>query len=149
MKQKIIISIICIIVVAVGFSTMIPVQAKEHLEAADSLNVSVFGSSVLIGLRRVGCVITNPGENMLNDVNWMFTVKERDSDIILYYHDDYAETMGPELSIIFSVDLGNDFGLVEITATANCSQTGEVTDAKMMLHLGPFFIGPPFILSYI
>ena len=149
MKRNMIVGMICFIVVSVGLSSVISAQTEESLETEESLHVGVFGSSMLIGLRRVGCLITNPGEDTLNDVHWMFTVRDVNSDIFLFAYDDYAEVLDPSMSIIFSTDQVNDIGFVEITATVNCSQTGEITDSKMMFQLGPFFIGPPFLLAYM
>jgi len=149
MKRKIIVGLICVIVVSVGVSSVLSAQIEESLETEESLHVGVFGSSMLIGLRRVGCLITNPGENTLHDVHWVFSIKEADSDDVLFTYDDYTETLDPSMSIIFSTGQVNDIGFVEITATVNCSQTGEITDSKMMLQLGPFFIGPTFFLAYM
>ena len=149
MKRKIIVGLICVIVVSVGVSSVLSAQIEESLETEESLHVGVFGSSMLIGLRRVGCLMTNPGENTLHDVHWVFSIKEADSDDVLFTYDDYTETLDPSMSIIFSTGQVNDIGFVEITATVNCSQTGEITDSKMMFQLGPFFIGPTFFLAYM
>lgn len=148
MKQKNIVCMICLIVVSLLLPSVISAKPMEDLGAEESLHVGVFGSSMLVGLRRVGCVITNPGENVLHNVHWMFTIKDVDMDIFIFAYDDYVETLDPQISFIFSIDQLNDIGFVEITATANCSQTGEVTESKIMLQLGPFFIGPPFLFAY-
>jgi hypothetical protein len=149
MKRKMIVGAICFILASVGLSSVISAQAEESLENEESLHVGVFGSSMLIGLRRVGCLITNPGENTLHDVHWVFSIREVDSDVLIFTYDEYAEELDPSMSIIFSTDQVNDIGFVEITATVNCSQTGEITDSKMMFQLGPFFIGSPFLLAYM
>jgi hypothetical protein len=148
-KQKIIVCMICLIVTSLSLSSVIPAKPEEDLGTEESLHVGLFGSSLLVGLRRVGCVITNPGEDALHNVHWMFTIKDVDMDIFIFAYDDYVETLDPQISFIFSIDQLNDIGFVEITATANCFQTGEVTESKIMLQLGPFFIGPPFLFAYM
>ena len=149
MKQKIIVCMVCSIVLSISISSIIPAKPEERLETEESLHVGVFGSSLLIGVRRVGCLITNSGEDELYDVHWMFMIKDIKKDLFIFAYDDYIETLEREISIVFSTIQFNNKGFVEITATVNCSQTGEVTDSKTMLQLGSFFIGPPFILAYI
>jgi hypothetical protein len=149
MKQKIIVCITGLIIFSISISSIIPAKPEEHFETEGSLQVSVFGSSALIGLRRVGCLITNYGEDALYDVHWSFKIKDVDTDLLIYVYDDDVEVLDPEMSIVFSTIQVNDIRLVEILATVNCTQTGEITDMCKMFHLGPFFIGPPFILAFI
>jgi hypothetical protein len=103
---------------------------------------------MLIGLRRVGFVMSNTGEHTYTDITWTFTAKQKENDEIVFTYTDVSEEFTPDLSTIFSVHLPNDIGYLELTTTASCAEfDSDISDTLTVFQLGPICIGRTFLLS--
>jgi len=148
MKEKMISLVVITLFLTIGFSSAVYAETEKETIQNEDIGIAAFGSSVLIGIRRVGFVMSNNGENTFNDVSWTFTVKRTEDDETIFTHTDVTEEFTPDLSTIFSVHLPNDVGYLELTATASCAEfESEVSDILTVFQLGPICLGRTFLMN--
>jgi hypothetical protein len=146
MKEKLISIMVITLFLILSVSSI--AYAEKQTTPSEELHIASFGSSLLIGIRRVGFVMSNTGENTLHDVSWTFTVTRSETNEIIFTDQDTVEEFTPDLSTIFSVHLPNDVGYLDLTATATCSELeSETSDTLTVFQLGPFCIGRTFLFS--
>jgi len=145
MRKKIITILIIMLFLSISISSVAYAEKKKTVIPSEEIYISPFGSSILIGVRRVGLVMTNIGENTYSDVSWTFTATRTEDNEIVYSHTGIAEDLPPDLSTIFSVHLPNDIGYLKLTATATCSELeNELSNAITVFQIGPVCIGRSF-----
>ncbi len=148
MKEKMISVVVIMLFLIIGFSSVVYANAEKTIMQNEEIHIAAFGSSMLIGIRRVGFVMSNTGESTFNDVSWTFTVKRTETEDIIFTDDDIVEEFTPDLSTIFSVHLPNDIGYLDLTATASCSDLEyDVSNTITVFQLGPFCLGRSFLFS--
>ena len=148
MKEKMISVLVIMLFLIIGFSSVVYANAEKTIMQNEEIHIAAFGSSMLIGIRRVGFVMSNTGESTFNDVSWTFTVKRTETEEIIFTDDDIVEEFTPDLSTIFSVHLPNDIGYLELNATASCSDLEyDVSNTITVFQLGPFCLGRSFLFS--
>lgn len=146
MKEKMFSLFVIVLFLSTFVSSLAYAETKTETSSSDEIHIATFGSSILIGIRRVGFVMTNIGENKFNDVSWTFTATRTEDNEIVYLHSDIAEDFPPDLSTIFSVHLPNDIGYLELTATATCSELeNELSNTITVFQLGPICMGRSFL----
>ena len=148
MKEKLITFFVIILFLTISISSVASAETEKEMITNEDLHIAAFGSSMLIGIRRVGFVLNNIGEQTLTDVSWSFTVTSTDSEEVIFSDDDIIEEFSPDMSTIFSVNLHNDVGFIKLTATASCSEIeSEVTNTLTVFQLGPIYLGRTFFFS--
>jgi hypothetical protein len=148
MKGKIISLIVIMLFLSLSFSTLAYAETEEENKPYKSLHIAAFGSSFLIGIRRVGFVMTNCGETSLHNVSWSFTVKQTEGNETVFSHMDITEEFQPDLSTIFSVNLPPDVGYLELIATATCADLqSDISNTITVYQLGPICLGRSFLFS--
>lgn len=138
MRKKIISMFFCMLVITTAF--FFPVTADEGMNLIDEsdLHVGVFGASMLSGLRRAGFVITNNGDEIINNIQWKFTIESISDDSIDITYSDEIETMDYNEGFQFTTPAANGMGLVELTIAASSSNAGEVTETVTGFQIGPY-----------
>ena len=138
MKKKIIGIFIFMMVITTAF--FFPVTADEDMNLIDEseLHVGVFGASMLSGLRRAGFVIANYGDEIINDIQWTFTIESILDDSIDLTYSDEIESMAYNEGYQFTTPEANGVGLVELTIAASSSNAGEVTETVTGFQIGPY-----------
>lgn len=114
------------------FSTSIVANPEPEL------NIGIFGASLFGGLRRVGFIIYNYGEETVYDIEWTFTVTGESDDSIDVYHTDIVEELGFNWAHQFSTPEITGSGPVTLTLTVNSENAEEVTKTIQGYQLGPF-----------
>jgi len=148
MKEKIVTLLMIMLFLSLSISSVAFAEKEKDIMPSEEIHISPFGSSMLIGIRRVGFVMTNIGEDTYSDVSWTFTATRIENHEIVYSHSDITEDFPPELSTIFSVHLNNDIGYLEITASATCDDfENEHSDTITVFQIGPVCIGKTFLFS--
>ena len=138
-----------ILLSTIGFSLIGSAEPMNDVNAEDDLKLSLFGYSVVLGPRSVGFILNNIGDSTIEDISWSFSTHNDAEDGFNMEISDVIDEIGPGESTIFSIKLESDFGIIDLKASANCSQTGEMSDSIKIFQLGPLSIGRPFALSYI
>jgi hypothetical protein len=148
MNEKIVTLLMIMLFFSITFSSVAFAEQEKDITPREEIHISPFGSSMLIGIRRVGFVMTNIGEDTYSDISWTFTATRIEDHEIVYSYTDITEDFPPDLSTIFSVQLNNDIGYLELTATATCSEfENEHSDTITVFQIGPVCIGKTFLLS--
>lgn len=148
MKQKLISMLVIALFLTISISSIANAKTKEETIPIEDVHLAAFGSSMLIGLRRVGFVMSNIGEHTYTDITWTFTAKQTENDEIVFTHSDVTEEFTPDLSTIFSVHLPFNVGLLDLTATASCSEfESDLSNTITVFQLGPLCLGRTFLLS--
>ena len=132
----------------ISISSIAYAGPEEEIIPTEEIHIAAFGSSMLIGLRRVGFVMGNTGEHTYTDIAWTFTAVRTETDEIVFTDTDVTEEFTPDLFTIFSVHLPNDIGYIDLTVTASCSEfETDLSNTITVLQLGPICIGRTFLLS--
>ncbi|HMA83229.1 MAG TPA: hypothetical protein VKP59_03275 [Candidatus Thermoplasmatota archaeon] len=148
MKQKLISMLVIMLFLTISISSVAYAGPEEEIIPTEDIHLAAFGSSMLIGLRRVGFVMSNTGEHTYTDITWTFTAKQKENDEIVFTYTDVSEEFTPDLSTIFSVHLPFNVGLLDLTATASCADfDSDISDTLTVFQLGPICIGRTFLLS--
>lgn len=148
MKEKLISLVVVMLFLTICFSSTAFAEIEKESIQNEDIGIAAFGSSILIGLRRVGFVMSNNGDHTYSDVSWTFTVKSTEDDETIFTQTDVTEEFTPDLSTIFSVHLPNDVGYLELTATASCAEfDSELSDTLTVFQLGPICMGRTFLMN--
>jgi hypothetical protein len=148
LRKKIFTLLLCTLFLSISLSTLAYAETEKETNTSESIHIAAFGSSVLIGIRRVGCMISNTGETSLHNVSWSFTVKRTENNETVFTHTDIKKEFPPEMSTIFSVNLPFDVGFLELTATATCSDLQyDASNTITVYQVGPICLGRIFLLS--
>ena len=148
MKEKMISTLIIMLFLSISISLVAYAEKEKTIIPSEEIHIASFGSSILIGVRRVGFVMTNIGENTYSDISWTFTATRTEDNEIVYSHTDITEDFPPDLSTIFSVHLPNDIGYLKLTATATCTELeNELSNTITVFQIGPVCIGRSFVFS--
>ena len=63
MKEKMFSLFVIVLFLSTFVSSLAYAEIKTETSSSDEIHIATFGSSILIGIRRVGFVMTNIGEN--------------------------------------------------------------------------------------
>lgn len=146
--KKMISMIVVMLFFTISISSEAINETEKEIVSNEEIHIAAFGSSLLIGISRVGFVMTNTGDDTFSDVSWSFSVTRTEDDEIIFTQSDVSEEFTPDLSTIFSVHLPFDVGYLRLTATASCTELeSDVSDTITVFQLGPIFIGRSFLFS--
>ena len=144
-KTILIIVILTTLVIPTSFSA---IAFEEHKSLyGPELEIGIFGASI-VGLRRVGFVIHNGGDQSASDIQWVFTIYSIRGDEIDYRFSDTRATLRRNSAYQWATNEVNGFGLVRLSLTVTSLNAGEKTVSSMGLQIGPITISQPWILAW-
>lgn len=111
------------------------------------LEIGIFGASI-VGLRRVGFVIHNGGDQSASDVQWVFTIKSIGNGEIDYSYSDTRATLRRNSAIQFATNEVNGFGLVTLSLSVSSPNAGDKILSAKGFQIGPYTISRPWILAW-
>ena len=143
MKRKIVGIFVCILLVTIPVITL-SVSADPEPE----LKVGVFGGSLLTGLRQVGGVIFNNGDDVAYDIHYTFAITGGLDDSINIVIPGQKEELESNEAIVQLTNRAYGFGSVKITLTATSSNAGEATETIKGFQMGPYTISKSYVLAW-
>lgn len=115
------------------------------------LDVSIFGASLLTGIRQLGFAVHNTGGNphdkTIEDIMVTFTVKSLDDENIDFSYSKEIDSMAYNEGNQFLTNAINGFGPVKLSLMASSSNAGEVSKTIKGYQIGSITLSQNFLLS--
>ena len=142
---------IMMLLITISLCATISAQ-KQSPESPDvEMDVSVFGASVITGIRQVGFSIHhsggNPNDEIIHDISIMFTIQSISDENIDFSYSKEIESMAYNQGFQFLTNAITGSGAVELTVTASSSNAGETSQTIHGFQIGSITLAQPFFLS--
>ncbi len=142
MKKKIVGMFVCTLMI-------IPVcTLSVSADPESELRVGVFGASMMSGLRHVGGIIYNDGLDIIQDVQYTFTITGGSDDSIDITISDDVGNIENNQGYMISTKGVKGYGPVTITMTATSSNAGEATATAQGFQIGPYTISKTYLMAW-
>jgi hypothetical protein len=141
MRRKIIAIIFLLLFLLLFTST-------SFANSGPGLQVGVFGTSLLTGLKRAGSVIYNNGDEDVLDITFTFSVIGGYDDSINKIILGEIEILQPNTSYLITTNKINGFGPVIISNYVDSSNSGMTEEVINGFQLGSFTITQPYFISW-
>ena len=138
-----------IIIIIVFSLFLIPLLSIPTIaNSGPELQVGVFGSSLLTGLRRAGSFVFNSGDENILDITFTFTVIGGFDEAINLVIPNERDILEPNSSYLLTTNSVNGFGPIELSIHATSSNAGSIEETIKGFQLGSFTICQPYTLSW-
>ena len=145
------------IIIVLLFSFMLFFPSSFHfVEAYDGtktiedpvLHVGVFGASMLGGLRSTGFILANYGDESINDIQWVFSIKSVSNDKINVTYSGEFGSLDYNQGYQYTTSYVKGFGFVKVSITATSSNADESTETMKGFQIGPYTLGRSLISAW-
>lgn len=151
MKKKIVTTGIIMLLITTLVSLPLSADEEPMVSNGVEMEVSVFGASVLTGVRQIGFSLRNSGGNpnaeTIEDITFTFTVQSITDDEINFSYSDDIASMAYNEGSQFLTNAISGYGPVELTLTASSSNTEAVSKSIKGYQIGPITLSQSFLLS--
>ena len=148
MNKKIIVFSSFLVILSIFTScTAIAIKEKE-LTGGYELKVGVFGAS-LLGPRRCGFIIYNNGDEPINDVHYIYTIKSVFNDNINFSFSNELDLLKVNSAYVHTYpNPGPGYGFVTLSIIVTTSNAGEATDSAYGFHYRYSILCKNFLLAW-
>ena len=139
MKKTVIVLSICLLFILPSMTISVMADPEPKVR------VGAFGASFLSGIRRIGGVIYNEGDEMVYDIEWTLSVTGGSDNSINVYRTEAIGDLGLNAAYQFSTNEVTGFGPVTITFTVTSSNAERESETIHGFQVGPITLSKTWV----